>query len=343
MTSAGIAAPASASVAWTVELADVAGTVAWSPAGHSIAAGSMSGEVIVAGAESGGIRGTPAAHALGVLDIAWSPDGSRLASAGHDGRVVISDTGHATVIAEVAGRGEARCVGWSRDGRHLAAGIGPELVVLGSNGHGALRVPEQPSTVTDVAWSADGRRVGVACYGGVRWYEPGRSAGRPARVFAWKGSLLCLHVSPDGRHAASGNQDCSVHVWRLWSGRDMEMTGYPVKIDQISWHPQSRLLAVGGPGDVTVWDFGGSGPEGSTPRTVVAHEGRLSGLAYSPDGSTLATAAGDGWLKVWGTDGDTPLAAWRAGSGVTCLAWSPASNAIVAGTQRGTVHRVDLQ
>ena len=330
-------------VAWTAELSDHVGAVAWSPSGAVVAAGSMGGEAVLVDAVDGRVRAEFASHALGVLDIAWSPDGARVASAGHDGRVVVASAADGAPVAEVRSLGQANCVAWSPDGRLLAAGIGRELLVLGDSGDVVMRAGEQPSTVTDVAWSADGRRVGVACYGGVRWYEPQRRSQKPARVLGWKGSLLCLHVAPDGRHVASGNQDSSVHVWRLWSGRDMEMTGYPAKIDRLAWHPASRLLAVGGPGDVTVWDFGGSGPEGSVPRQIDAHEERISALAYAPDGRVLATAASDGWLKVWGDSDATPVNAWHAGSAVSCLSWAPDSGAIAVATHDGRLRRLDLR
>ncbi len=340
--SAQLDAAARLHVAWTFEMSDHCSVVAWSPTCDAVAAGSMGGEAVLVDAASGRLRATVADHGLGVLDVAWSPDGALIASAGHDQRVVIARS-DGTVVAQTAGTGQARTVAWSPDGRLLAAGIGRELVVVTTAGEPLLRVPGQPSTVTDVAWSADSRRVGVACYGGVRWFEPARDSAEPARVLAWKGSLLCLHVAPDSRHVASGNQDNSVHVWRLWSGRDMEMTGYPAKIDRLAWHPASRLLAVGGPGDVTVWDFGGSGPEGSTPRQIDAHEERIAAIAYAPDGTALATAAADGWLKVWGDGGSAPLAAWPAGSGVECFAWAPDSSALVAGTHDGRLQRVDLR
>jgi WD40 repeat protein len=330
-------------VAWSVELSDHVGVVAWSPAGDVIAAGSMGGEAVLVDAATGCARAQIADHGLGVLDIAWSPDGARVASAGCDGRVVIAGTVDGAVGATASGSGQAHCVAWSPDSRLLACGIGRELIVAGDGNDVVLRASGQPSTVTDVAWSADGRRVGLACYGGVRWYDPARDAAKPARILEWKGSLLCLHVAPDGRHVASGNQDSSVHVWRLWSGRDMEMTGYPAKIDRLAWHPASRLLAVGGPGDVTVWDFGGSGPEGSVPRQIDAHDERLSALAYAPDGSGLATAAADGWVKVWGDSDTAPAASLQVGSGVACLCWAPDSTAMVVGTHDGRLQRLDLR
>ncbi|HXA29937.1 MAG TPA: hypothetical protein VN193_14445 [Candidatus Angelobacter sp.] len=326
---------------WAAELSDHAGVVAWAPSGEVIAAGSMGGETVLFDAASGSPRARIADHGLGVLDVAWSPAAELLASAGCDGRVVVATAG-GRPVASVRGSGEANCLAWSPDGRTLAAGIGRELVLLQADGEVVRRAGEQPSTVTGVAWSADGRRVGVACYGGVRWFEPSRWSEQPARVLAWKGSLLCLHVAPDGRHVASGNQDSSVHVWRLWSGRDLEMTGYPAKIDRLAWHPASRLLAVGGAGDVTIWNFGGSGPEGSTPRQIDAHQARIAALTYAPHGSLLATAAADGWVKVWGDGDDVPEVAWDAGAPVSCLSWSPDSRALVAGTHDGRVQRFDL-
>jgi WD40 repeat protein len=86
-----------------------------------------------------------------------------------------------------------------------------------------------------------------------------------ARVFAWKGSLISVAWSPDGKVIACGSQDNSVHFWRLSTGNDSEMSGYPSKPRALSWDAKSSLLATSGGEEVCVWDFAGKGPEGLPP------------------------------------------------------------------------------
>jgi hypothetical protein len=61
-----------------------------------------------------------------------------------------------------------------------------------------------------------------------------------------------------GKWACGGAQDATVHIWRLWSGRDLSMIGYPTKIEHLGFRDDGRWLAVGCMGDLTVRDFRGA-------------------------------------------------------------------------------------
>jgi WD40 repeat protein len=71
----------------------------------------------------------------------------------------------------------------------------------------------------------------------------------------------------------------------------------------IAWGPRGLLVVEGlfgseGPRPVGVIDL--RDPEtGEIVRSLPGHDGELSGAAFSPDGSMLATTGGDGLLKIW--------------------------------------------
>lgn len=90
-------------------------------------------------------------------------------------------------------------------------------------------------------------------------YHASRTAAPDEMPFT--GSLLALAISPDRRWAASGNQDATLHVWRIGRrGDELEMSGYPTKISTLAFSPDSTVLASGGGQNVTVCDFTGTGP-----------------------------------------------------------------------------------
>jgi WD40 repeat protein len=199
-----------------------------------------------------------------------------------------------TMIAERRG-GWCSSVAWSPDGTRLASGVGRSVVVLDAAGT-EIFSGERASTVTAVAWV--NRRVASAAYGGVHLHHASRTAPRDQMPFT--GSLLALSVSPDRKWIATGNQDATLHVWRLGrSGDELSMSGYPRKISALAFSPDSTMLASGGGSDVTVWDFTGRGPRGSTPRVLCGHEEAVVAVAWASRGGLVAGAASDGSVAVW--------------------------------------------
>jgi|SRR5579884_1225219 len=68
----------------------------------------------------------------------------------------------------------------------------------------------------------------------------------------------------------TGNQDATVHIWRARDGDELTIAGYPDKVTCLAFDPTGRYLANDGAPDVTVWDFAGKGPNGTSPRLLAA-------------------------------------------------------------------------
>jgi len=308
----------------------------WRGDGDALAVADLAGEVTLLDPHGGAVTGRLPGHAGGVLALAWQPGGQVLATGGADGLVRLHDAAGAAPVAPVRLGGWVGALAWSRDGARLAAAAGRSLVLLDAAGAVLRRWQDHPSTVTDVVWSRDGSRVGAASYGGLRWYAVASTSDAPIRTFDWQGSLLTARVSPDGRWVASGNQDASVHVWRLWSGEDAEMTGYPEKVDTLAFDRTSRWMACGGTDEISVWDFSGKGPMGRAPRMLPGHDEQVCALVWEPTGDRLASAGRDGGLAVWApgpkATRTTPVFTTAAGARVTGLGWCGAALAF------GTVH-----
>jgi WD40 repeat protein len=159
--------------------------------------------------------------------------------------------------------------------------------------------PEVDSTITGLAWLRDGRELALAAYGGVVTFS--RNRPEPARKLAYAGSLLDIAASPDGRWLVSGNQDASVHIWRLRDASELEMSGYPSKVTRVGFDRSGRWLVADGGGDPTVWDFSGAGPKGRRPAMLALGDGTpgTARLAWHPEESLLAATTADGLVGLW--------------------------------------------
>jgi WD40 repeat protein len=325
-------------VRWSLVLDESVASLAPAPDARTLAVATASGELAVLSVADGSRVRTAVGHDGGALCLAWSPNGARLASGGVDGlvRLHTASDGRCT-STRVSGWVQA--LAWSPDGTRLAAAAGRALVLLGEHGELLHRWQDAPSTVTDIAWSRDGSRVAAAAYGGLRWYAAVSRSSRPVRTFDWQGSLLVVRVSPDGRWVASGNQDASVHVWRLWSGDDAEMTGYPQKVDALAFDRSSRWMACGGSGEISLWDFSGQGPTGRAPQMLPGHASQVCALDWQSTGDRLASAGRDGEVAVWapGPKGTRTAAVLTADAGarVTGLRWT--GDELAFGTVEGRV------
>jgi WD40 repeat protein len=64
----------------------------------------------------------------------------------------------------------------------------------------------------------------------------------------------------------------------------------------VAFSPDSAFVAVGHPNRITIFSLADTT---IAPRTINAHEGKVIEVAYSPDGTKLASIGGDKTLKVW--------------------------------------------
>jgi WD40 repeat protein len=328
---------------WHGRLDDFVTSVAWSPDGARLAAGSVSGQVAIYDTALGKARHIlEQAHADGCDAVAWRPDGLALATAGRDGKWKLWDAAEGQVLAEhEAGAMWAEHLAWSAKpigerGHLLALAAGNKVSLWNERGAAAGEAIKFPRTVTDLAWIMGGTTLAVATSTAVSLRDP--ASGVEERVFEARDPILVMAFSPSGKWLMTGNQDASVHVWNTDGEAQMHMRGFPAKVRQLAWHRGSRWLATGGGPSIAVWDCSGRGPEGREPALLEWHTQPVSALHYQPEGDWLASGARDGGIAVWSPmQRQSQISRAKIGSGVTRVAWSPDGRRLAATGEEGEV------
>jgi len=328
---------------WNGKLEDFNTSLAWSPDGTCLAAGSVSGQVAIYDAAEGkAIHLLEQAHVDGCDAIAWRPDGQALATAGRDGTWKLWNAKDGELLVEhKAGAMWAEHLAWSPrqigDRRHLLAlGAGNTLSFWTETGAPSGEAVKLPKIVTDLAWIMGGTSLAVATSTEIMVRD--HATDEPPRTFRSRDPILNMAFSASGKWLMTGNQDCSVHVWNTDSGTEMHMRGFAAKVRQLAWHRSSRWLATGGGLTISVWDCSGRGPEGRTPLLLEWHVDQISALQYQTEGDWLASGARDGSIAIWSpTQRQNQISRAKISSGVTRVAWSPDGKLLAVTGESGEV------
>jgi eukaryotic-like serine/threonine-protein kinase len=147
--------------------------------------------------------------------------------------------------------------------------------------------------------------------------------------------------SSDAKFIASGSYDQTVQVWDSTKGaRASEFNGLNRIISSVSWSPVASRLAASGldSDEVQILD---PGTGISTGLPYHLHSNFVYAVAWSPDGTRIATAGGGGTgssVQVWDVTKNSIVASFNGHTGgVFTVAWSPDGQFIASGGGDKTV------
>lgn len=295
--------------------------LAWSANGDVLAIAGDHGEIQLVEPATGTVRARIQAHKGPVQSLAWHPHRNALLSTGQDGAARLwertFDAAH-ELVAPSHDWADHAC--WAATGDRAAVAVGTRAHVFGDGDGAPVTTAPVSSTIAGLAFTPSGKSLGLACYGGVQLCDP--TTGRATRKLEWKGSMISIAFSPDGSVVACGCQDNSVHFWRIASGKDAQMSGFPAKPRRVSFSHDGQWLATGGDSDVCLWPFDRKGPEGRRPVQLTGHAAIVTELAFAPLVDLLLTGSRDGTVALWAPPKQTtPVHLARLTGKVAQIAW----------------------
>ncbi|MCU0292608.1 MAG: serine/threonine protein kinase [Thermoanaerobaculaceae bacterium] len=235
-------------------------------------------------------------HQSPVWAAAISVDGARLASVSEDGRLRLWSLSPSHPVLSVPGQTYLWTVDFSPDGTLLATGDTDGTVRTYELARGTLRhtLRGHRDIVGTVTFSPDGATLASCGFDGtVRLWDV--ATGQQVRMLGGhQGFVRNVAWSPDGRRIASAGPDAVVRVWDARAGIELAVLPTRSLVRSVTFGPDGTWLAAAGDAPI-VQRWAGTTPLPDLP----VGTSPLSGLALSPDGTTLAVGDERGEIVLY--------------------------------------------
>lgn len=281
--------------------------------------------------------------------LTLSPDGKTLATFGNgrhtlelwdvaSGKLLHPAPGHRHYITSLV---------FSADGRQVFSAAGlwdiPLQVWDARTGERRYELGDNPNGVDELALSPDGKLLAACGYNDntIRLWDP---AGRKeVRVF--KGDMKSVQSvawSTDGKTLASaGRRDLQSGDLRIWDAATGKQR-WEAALDIVWWpavalSPDNKIVAVSGfqMGGIRLWSV----ETGKELRRITTPQQIVYTLAFSPDGSALASGGLSGTIHLWEPATGRLLRQWNTKTEwISHLAFAHDGRTLVAGHNDGSVH-----
>jgi WD40 repeat protein len=323
-------------------------SIAFSPDGKLIATGSADRTIKLWDARSGRELRTLRGHSNLVRTVVFSNDGRTLASWGWD---------HSIMLWDVTPRPQETTRSSMSAPVGVFSGVSPDLrllvlspymsadgrdifgtTVFDAPSHKLLvHLPERCDTS---AFNPDCRLLAMPSYRELKavtlWDL--RTARKLAVFRGHTENVRTLCMSPDGRILATGSADKTIKLWDIATAREIAtLRGHDAAIIRVVFSHSGRLLgSMDTDHKLRVWDVASRRQISSAP---TGHSNpSFLGFTFSPDDRILASAGGEGVVRLWNPRTGQLVGSLEGHGGfISTLAFSPDGRTLATASGDGTI------
>ncbi len=285
-----------------------AASVAFSPDGALLVAGSWDGLIRLWDVETRVDQMTLVGHSTSVSSVAFSPDGSRIVSTSVDGTVRLWDVETGDELAIFTEHsGPVFDVAFSPDGTRIAS-VGSDLAVRvrdADSGASLGAFMGHSGPILAVAFSPDGSHIATGALDEtIRLWHVATEV-EVDTFTGHSGSVESVTFDPSGTKIASGSSDRTIREWDVSDGAELNtLTGHTGGISSVAYSPDGTQIVSGSKDRaIRLWD-----PDsGAELRTLDGHSGSVLCVAFSPDGTSIVSGSQDMKIRLWETATGDPL------------------------------------
>lgn len=270
--------------------------LAIAPDGKTLAAGCDDGNIRLWDVAEGKFLRKLSGHEQGVAFLVFAADSQTLASSGHEGVVRVWDvkTGKNVSMARAALFG--RSMAFAPDGKVLAVGSGLLLFLMDTaSGKMLKQWRAHDNSINALAYSADGKLLASAGIGGpIRIWDPKTGTEIAKQPSGHREQITRVFLFPDGKTVVSSSADNTIRVWNVAAAKeDGCYDVFALRGQCVALAPDGGQLATGHKdGSIHFLDTA-TGKEITSLKPLAKPGTRIHAVAYSPDGTLLATGQGN--------------------------------------------------
>ncbi len=299
-------------------------SVAISPDGRTVLAGTIDGTIGIWDRQTGDIVRIFQAQVGPLLSLSVSPTGRFYSATGTSGPVQVFDLPRRNALAELTGlTGDPTCVAISSDGRFAVSGDSAKIVrVFDLVTRKAIRdLPGHTAAITDLTFLSNSQSVlAIAADGTLRGWLT--SDGQATGIIQ-TAPVNSLAVDTNGTRLALAGNDGVVRIAAWPPQPRQQLIKHTANVSAVAITPDGKTIVSASENQqLQVFD----GATGKSGRTLAGQQGTTTSLDVHREGNLVVTGNGVGAWQAWETVEGKPRPG-RGGhvQGILAIAISPAA------------------